>query len=76
MKVGRLENKGLAIGGGSKNVQHLVCISSIPPPPPPIINDRSLEQKACNFNDAKHVIFSKATRCNNSFKDVEFLLNR
>jgi hypothetical protein len=75
MKVGRLENKGLAIGGGSKNVQHLVCISSITPPPP-IIHDRSLEQKACNFNDAKHVIFSKATRCNNSFKDVEFLLNR
>ena len=63
MKVGRLENKGLAIGGGSKNVQHLVCISS----------GGSLEQKACNFNDAKHVIFSKATRCNNSLK---FLLNR
>ena len=42
MKVGRgrLENKGLAIGGGSKKVQYLVFITHRPPPP--IINDRSL----------------------------------
>ena len=36
----RLENKGHAIGGGSKKVQYLVFITHRPPPP--IINDRSL----------------------------------